>query len=79
MSYLTSKGLSFGTASNSKTNVVLIIDRPFAKWLEVTVQGRDSSGNVLWSQKVSNGSSMTGTGATLDVTAKIHEVINQHF
>ena len=77
--YVLSKGLILGTAATSKTTLVLIVDRPVMKWIEITVQGRDGSGNVLWSETVSEGawaaSTHLGTKGMLKTLEKVHQVI----
>ncbi len=75
--YLTSKGLKIGPEASAKFTLVLVVDRPMSKWLEITVQGHDRSGNVLWSEKVSDGGwGHLGTGGTLNTLDKIHQIID---
>lgn len=80
--YVISKGVVLGTVATSKTSLTLIIDRPTMKWIEITVQGRDGSGNLLWSEKVSEGAwaaqGHTGTQGMLNTLAKVHQVIDAH-
>lgn len=76
--YLTSKGWVLGKVATSKKALVLIVDRPFTKFIEITVQGRDMTGNLLWSEKVSAANSWTGSQALLDTMAKVHLVIDTH-
>lgn len=80
--YLASKGMTLGTATNSKVTVVLIMDRPVTKWIAITVQGQDPSGNVLWSEKVANNGwgqnfHMGGT-EMLKVLDGVHQIIDVH-
>jgi hypothetical protein len=76
-SYLTSKGLKIGPEASANTILVLVVDRPVSKWLEITVQGRDRDGNVLWSEKVSDGGwGHLGTSGTLNTLEKVHQIIN---
>ncbi len=75
--YVTSKGLILGSAATSKTILVLIVDRPLSKWVEITVQGRDGSGNVLWGEKVSDsGWGHLGTQGMLNTLEKVHQIID---
>jgi hypothetical protein len=78
--YVTSKGLILGTAATSKTTLVLIVNRPVMKWIEITIQGRDGSGNVLWGETVSEGawaaSTHLGTQGMLNTLEKVHQVID---
>jgi hypothetical protein len=77
ISYLTSKGLNIGPATVAKTNLILVVNRPMSKWLEITVQERDRSGNVLWSEKVSDGGwGHLGTAGTLNTLEKVHRIID---
>lgn len=76
-SYLTSKGLKIGPEASAKTTLVLVVDRPMSKWLEITVQGHDRSGNVLWSEKVSDGGwGHLGTSGMLNTLEKVHQIID---
>ncbi len=76
-SYLTAKGLRVGPAATAKTTLTLVVDRPVSKWLEITVQGRDSSGNLMWSDKVSDGGwGHLGTAGTLNTLEKVHKIID---
>ena len=78
--YMTSKGLIQGTTSTAKTTLVLIVNRPMSKWVEITVQGRDVSGNVLWSEKASDGGwGHLGTQGLLNTTEKVHQILDSHF
>lgn len=75
--YVTSKGLTLGPAATSKATLVLIVDRPLSKWVEITVQGRDDSGNVLWGEKVSDGGwGHLGTQGMLNTLEKVHQIID---
>ena len=77
ISYLTSKGFKIGPAATNKTTLMLVVDRPMSKWLEITVQGRDTSGTVLWSEKVSDGGwGHLGTAGTLNTLEKVHRIID---
>lgn len=80
--YVTSKGVVLGTVATSKASLTLIIDRPKMKWIEITVQGRDGSGNLLWNEKVSEGAwaaeGHTGTQGMLNTLEKVHQVIDAH-
>ncbi len=77
--YVTSKGMTLGTAGTSKTMLVLIVDRPMSKWIEITVQGRDGAGNVLWSEKASDGGwGHLGTQGTLNTIGKVHQILDAH-
>ena len=59
--------------------LVLVVDRPLSKWLKITVQEKDSAGNVLWSEAVSDGGwGHLGAKGTLDVLEKVHKVIDTH-
>jgi hypothetical protein len=76
-SYLTAKGLKIGPAATAKTTLTLVVDRPITKWLEITVQGRDSAGNLLWSDKVADGGwGHLGTTGTLNSLEKVHKIID---
>ena len=82
-SYLLSKGLTLGPVATSKTSIVLIVDRPVMNWIQITVQGRDSSGNLLWSDKVSDSAwaasaHATGTKSLLNTLAKVHSSVDAH-
>jgi hypothetical protein len=77
--YVTSKGMTLGTIATSRTSLVIIVDRPVAKWIEFVVQGRDSAGSVLWSDKVSEGAwstSSSGSKSLLNNLDKVHKVID---
>jgi hypothetical protein len=77
VSYLTGKGFTIGTSDSAHIKLTLIVDRPMSKWLEITVQGRDRSGNLLWSEKVGDGSSFhLGTTGALVTLEKVHKVID---
>jgi hypothetical protein len=77
ISYLTSKGLKIGPAPTANTALIIVVNRPVTKWLEITVQGRDRSGNVLWSEKVSDGGwGHLGTAGTLKTLEKVHQIID---
>jgi hypothetical protein len=76
-SYLTAKGVKIGPAATAKTTLILVVDRPITKWLEITVQGRDPAGNLLWSDKVSDGGwGHLGTTGTLNRLEKVHRIID---
>jgi hypothetical protein len=67
-----------GPAATAKTTLILVVDRPLSKWLEVTVQGRDSAGNLMWSDKVSDGGwGHLGTAGTLNTLEKVHKIIDK--
>lgn len=76
--YLASKGLALGTVRNSKTILVLIVDRPPSKWVEITVQGQDPSGNIFWNEKVSDGGGWghLGEQGLLNTLDKVHHIID---
>lgn len=75
--YLTSKGMTVGTAATSNRSLTLIVNRPMSKWIEITVQERDKSGNVLWSEKVSDGGwGHLGTAGLLNTLEKVHKIID---
>lgn len=75
--YLASKGLSLGNVGNSQIVLVLIINRPISKWIEITVQGQDPDGNVLWNEKVGDGGwGHLGGQALLNVLDKVHGIID---
>jgi len=75
--YLTSKGLSLGNVANSQIVLVLIVNRPISKWIEITVQGQDPDGNVLWNEKLSDGGwGHLGGQALLNVLDKVHSIID---
>lgn len=38
------------------------VDRPFTKWIKVTLQSYDPGGKLLWSEEASDAGSMTGKG-----------------
>ncbi|MFY9841858.1 MAG: hypothetical protein WCD02_10565 [Terriglobales bacterium] len=77
ISYVTSKGFKIGPAAAGKNTLMLVVDRPMSKWLEITVQGRDASGTVLWSEKVSDGGwGHLGTAGTLNTLEKVHRIID---
>ena len=38
------------------------VDRPFTKWIKVTMQAYDLSGKLLWQEEASDAGSMTGKG-----------------
>jgi hypothetical protein len=79
ISYLTSKGLKIGPAPTANTTLTLVVNRPITKWLEITVQGRDRSGNLLWSEKVSDGGwGHLGGAGTLKTLEKVHQIIDTH-
>jgi hypothetical protein len=77
--YVTSKGMTLGTTENSSRSLVLILNRPVTRWMEITIQERDRSGNVLWSEKVSEGGGWAirmGTAALVDMLEKVHKIID---
>ena len=75
--YLTSKGMTLGTTATSSRALVLIVNRPMSKWVEITVQERDHAGNVLWSEKVSDGGwGHLGTAGLLNTLEKVHKIID---
>jgi hypothetical protein len=75
--YLTSKGMTIGTTATSSRALVLIVNRPISKWIEITVQERDHAGNVLWSEKVSDGGwGHLGTSGLLNTLEKVHKIID---
>jgi hypothetical protein len=75
--YLTSKGMTIGTTATSSRTMVLIVNRPISKWIEITVQERDHAGNVLWSEKVSDsGWGHLGTTGLLNTLEKVHKIID---
>jgi hypothetical protein len=75
--YLKSKGMTIGTTANSSRAVVLIVNRPMSKWIEITVQERDHAGNVLWSEKVSSGAwDRSGTAGILNTLEKVHKILD---
>jgi hypothetical protein len=75
--YLTSKGMTIGTTATSSRALVLIVNRPMSKWIEITVQERDHAGNVLWSEKVSDsGWGHLGTTGLLNTLEKVHKIID---
>jgi hypothetical protein len=84
-SYVTAKGLSLGKVSNSKMTIVLIVDRPKTKWIQITVQGQDPYGNVLWSQQADDGhtvrDNLLGTGmhggATVTTLESVHKILDE--
>jgi hypothetical protein len=80
--YVQSKGFTLGTVANSKTTLVLIVNRPMSKWIEITVQGRDASGNSLWSEKATETTMAAqwhmGTKGTLTALDKVHQIIDAH-
>jgi len=80
ISYLTSKGFKIGPAASARNTLMLVVDRPISKWLEITVQERDTSGTVLWSEKVSDGGwGHLGTAGTLNTLEKVHRIIDTRF
>jgi hypothetical protein len=75
--YLTSKGMTLGTTATSSHALVLILNRPVSKWIEITVQERDHAGSVLWSEKVSDGGwGHLGTTGLLNTLEKVHKIID---
>jgi len=78
--YLTSKGMTMGLAATSSHTLVLIVNRPMSKWIEITVQERERAGNVLWSEKVSSGAwDLSGTAGLLKTLEKVHKIIDARF
>jgi hypothetical protein len=76
--YLASKGLSLGNVANSNSVLVLIVDRPISKWIQITVQGQDPSGNVLWNEKVTGSWIYMGQQELLNNLDKVHRIIDIH-
>ena len=75
--YLTSKGMTIGTTATSSRALVLIVNRPMSKWVEITVQERDRAGNVIWSEKVSDrGWGHLGTTGLLNTLEKVHRILD---
>lgn len=76
--YMTSKGMTLGNTATSSTTLVLIVDRPISKWIAITIQARDNAGNVLWSEKVSDGGGWghLGTVGLLNTLDKAHKIID---
>jgi len=75
--YLTAKGVAMGTIAVSSYKLTLVVDRPLSKWIKITVQMRDHSDNLLWSETVEDGGwgHAGGTG-TLNVLDKIHQIMD---
>lgn len=75
--YLTAKGVAMGTIAVSSYKLTLVVDRPLSKWIKITVQMRDHSGSLLWSETVQDGGwgHAGGTG-TLNVLDKMHQIMD---
>ena len=77
VAYLTAKGVALGTIVDSAYTLNLVVDRPMTKWIKITIHDRDSNGNVLWSEVVSDGGTMhRGTKGTLNALDKLHKIID---
>lgn len=75
--YLASKTVAVGVSANANYVLTVIVDRPMSKWIEITMQAKDAAGNLLWSEKRSDGGwGHLGTEGLLKTLAKLHEVID---
>jgi hypothetical protein len=80
--YLTTKGYLIGTIQNSNLILVLTLDRPITKWIEIVVQAKDPAGNILWSAKASKhgvSSQLTMREAGLEgALDDLHKIMDTH-
>lgn len=53
----------------------IIINRPFTKWVEVTIKCHDLDGKILWEEKASEGGGMSGKDAPAKTREKIRKMI----
>jgi hypothetical protein len=75
--YLTAKGVALGTTANSAYSLTVIVDRPAMKWIQITMQARDDSNHLLWSDTVSDGGwGHAGTQGLLNTMERLHHVID---
>ena len=51
--------------------LLVTIDRPFTKWIKVTVQSYGLDGKLMWSEEASDGGGMTGKGGYDKTLVKI--------
>jgi hypothetical protein len=76
ISYLTAKGFTLGTIETSSTVLILIVDRPISKWIEITIEGQ-AAGKILWSEKISDGGwGHLGDTALVNILDKVHKIID---
>jgi hypothetical protein len=71
----------FNIARDAKASNVLyvMVDRPKAKWIQITAQCYDMSGNQVWKEEASNGNGDMGGGQGLKTAEKrMREKLNQH-
>jgi hypothetical protein len=54
----------------------VVVDRPFSKWLKVTVQCFDASGREVWHEQASAGGGLTGGKAPHDALQKLRDQLN---
>jgi len=55
----------------------IIVDRPLAKWLKVTVQCYDREGKEIWKEEASVGGGLTGKNAVRDTLNKLKEELDR--
>lgn len=55
----------------------VVVDRPMAKWLKVTVQCFDASGQKIWQEEASAGGGLTGAKAPHDTLQRLREELNR--
>lgn len=71
----------FNIAREAKARSVLYVtvDRPKTKWIEITAQCYDMSGNVMWKEEASNGNGDMSGGAGLKTAEKrMREKLEKH-
>jgi hypothetical protein len=70
----------FTIARDAKANSLLyvVVDRPLAKWLKITVQSFDMNREVLWKEEVSSGNGLSGAHGFEVCMTTIHAQLDQH-
>jgi len=54
--------LNIAKQAGATSLLFVTVDRPFSKWIKVTVQSYDLDGKLMWSEQASDAGSMTGKG-----------------
>jgi hypothetical protein len=69
--------LNIARQTGANSLLFVTVDRPFTKWIKVTVQSYDSSGKLLWEEESSDGSSMTGKGGYQKTLIRIESSLSK--
>lgn len=57
--------------------LVVTVDRPVWKWINIGLRCYDASGQLLWEDSAANGSALTGRRALQSALDRLHQIIDK--